>query len=46
MLAINPQPTEQEALAALRYNLCRCGTHVEILRAVMRASGQLAEAGD
>jgi nicotinate dehydrogenase subunit A len=46
LLAINPQPTEQEALAALRYNLCRCGTHVEILRAVMRASGQLAEAGD
>jgi nicotinate dehydrogenase subunit A len=46
LLAVNPQPSEQEALAALRYNLCRCGTHVEILRAVMRASGQLAEAGD
>jgi nicotinate dehydrogenase subunit A len=46
LLAINPRPTEREALAALRYNLCRCGTHVEILRAVMRASGQLAEAGD
>lgn len=46
LLAINPRPTQQEALAALRYNLCRCGTHVEILRAVMRASGQLAEAGD
>ncbi|SFI87685.1 (2Fe-2S)-binding protein [Bradyrhizobium sp. Gha] len=46
LLAINPQPSEHEALAALRYNLCRCGTHVEILRAVMRASGQLAETGD
>ena len=46
LLAINPRPTEQEALAALRYNLCRCGTHVEILRAVMRASGQLTEAVD
>ena len=46
LLAINPQPTEQEALAALRYNLCRCGTHVEILRAVMRASGQLTEAAN
>ena len=45
LLAINARPTEQEALAALRYNLCRCGTHIEILRAVMRASGQLAEAG-
>ena len=46
LLAINARPTEQEALAALRYNLCRCGTHIEILRAVMRASGQLAGAGD
>lgn len=46
LLAINPQPTKQEALAALRYNLCRCGTHVEILRAVMRASSQLTEAAD
>ena len=46
LLAINPQPTEQEAMAALRYNLCRCGTHVEILRAVMRAAGRLAEASD
>ncbi|MDE2378094.1 (2Fe-2S)-binding protein [Bradyrhizobium sp.] len=45
LLAINPRPTEQEALEALRYNLCRCGTHVEILRAVMRASGQLTEVG-
>ncbi len=45
LLAINPRPTEQEALEALRYNLCRCGTHVEILRAVMRASGQSTEAG-
>jgi aerobic-type carbon monoxide dehydrogenase small subunit (CoxS/CutS family) len=23
-------------------NLCRCGTHIRILRAVKRASGQLA----
>jgi nicotinate dehydrogenase subunit A len=46
LLATNPQPTEQQALAALRYNLCRCGAHVEILRAVMRASGQLSEAAD
>ncbi|MFG1288399.1 (2Fe-2S)-binding protein [Xanthobacter versatilis] len=37
-LARTPAPTEDEARAALRYNLCRCGTHVEILRAVMRAA--------
>ncbi|MFG1318747.1 (2Fe-2S)-binding protein [Xanthobacter autotrophicus] len=37
-LARTPSPTEEEVRAALRYNLCRCGTHVEILRAVMRAA--------
>ncbi|MBI5262187.1 MAG: (2Fe-2S)-binding protein [Bradyrhizobium sp.] len=46
LLAINPHPTEQEALEALRYNLCRCGTHVEILRAVMRAAGKVTEVQD
>ena len=43
LLAINPHPTEAEAREALRYNLCRCGAHVEIMRAVMRATGQTAE---
>ena len=42
----NPEPTEAEALEALRYNLCRCGAHVEILRAVMRAAGRTAEVSD
>jgi len=43
LLAINPHPTEAEAREALQYNLCRCGAHVEIMRAVMRAAGQTAE---
>jgi nicotinate dehydrogenase subunit A len=43
LLAINPHPTEAEAREALRYNLCRCGAHIEIMRAVMRAAGQTAE---
>jgi nicotinate dehydrogenase subunit A len=43
LLARNPHPTEQEAMEALRYNLCRCGAHIEILRAVMRAAGAPAE---
>ena len=43
LLAINPHPTEAEAREALRYNLCRCGAHVEIMRAVMRAADQTAE---
>ncbi|MET3352439.1 UNVERIFIED_ORG: nicotinate dehydrogenase subunit A [Xanthobacter viscosus] len=43
-LARTPSPTEDEVRAALRYNLCRCGTHVEILRAVMRAAhGEASE---
>jgi nicotinate dehydrogenase subunit A len=46
LLNINPQPTRAEAAEALRYNLCRCGAHVEILRAVMRAAGRVVEAGD
>jgi nicotinate dehydrogenase subunit A len=46
LLAINPHPSEQELREALRYNLCRCGAHVEILRAAMRAAGHLVEARD
>jgi nicotinate dehydrogenase subunit A len=46
LLNINPHPTEPEAAEALRYNLCRCGAHLEIMRAVMRAAGRLVEAGD
>ncbi|WP_315838679.1 (2Fe-2S)-binding protein [Bradyrhizobium prioriisuperbiae] len=44
LLTRNPHPSETEVLEALRYNLCRCGTHVEIVRAVLRA-GQTSSAG-
>lgn len=37
-LAVRPNPSEAEVREALRYNLCRCGTHVEIVRAVMLAA--------
>ena len=46
LLLRNPRPTEREAMEALRYNLCRCGAHVEIVRAVMRAAGYAAEVRD
>jgi nicotinate dehydrogenase subunit A len=46
LLKTNPHPTEAEIVEALRYNLCRCGAHVEIIRAAMRAAGRLAEARD
>src|SRR5271154_406660 len=46
LLRRNPHPTESEVLEALRYNLCRCGAHLEIVRAVMRAAGAITEASD
>jgi nicotinate dehydrogenase subunit A len=44
LLLRSPHPTEAEVLEALRYNLCRCGAHIEIMRAAMRAAGYVAEA--
>ena len=38
LLARNPKPTDDEARAALDGCLCRCGTHVRVLRAVRRAA--------
>ena len=38
LLAKNPQPTKQEIAAALERHLCRCGTHVRVLRAIERAA--------
>ena len=38
LLEHNPRPTEDEVRAQLAPNLCRCGTHMRILRAVRRAA--------
>jgi nicotinate dehydrogenase subunit A len=46
LLKRNPHPSEAEVLEALRYNLCRCGAHLEIARAAMRAAGHIVEIGD
>ena len=46
LLMRNPHPSESEVLQELRYNLCRCGAHIEIIRAAMRAAGLVAEARD
>ena len=40
LLANTPNPTEAQVREALAANLCKCGTHVRILRAVMRAAGR------
>jgi nicotinate dehydrogenase subunit A len=36
LLDANPHPTEDEIKDALAGNLCRCGTHLRIVRAVQR----------
>jgi nicotinate dehydrogenase subunit A len=38
LLKRNPQPREADVRAALADNLCRCGTHNRIIRAVLRAA--------
>jgi len=42
LLDKNPKPNDTQIKEALAGNLCRCGTHLRIVRAVKRASGQLA----
>ncbi|HSF20946.1 MAG TPA: (2Fe-2S)-binding protein [Burkholderiales bacterium] len=42
LLDTNPRPTEADIRAALKGNLCRCGTHYRILRAIQRAAKELA----
>ena len=38
LLDRNPQPSEGDVRTALAGNLCRCGTHNRIVRAVLRAA--------
>ncbi len=40
LLERTPKPTVAQIREALAVNLCRCGTHKRIVRAVQRASGQ------
>jgi nicotinate dehydrogenase subunit A len=40
LLAAKPNATLEEAKSALERNLCRCGSHHRVLRAVMRAAGR------
>lgn len=41
LLENNPAPTPAEIRAYMSANLCRCGTHMRILRAVERAAGYM-----
>ena len=44
LLRRTPQPTEAQVRAALSHNLCRCGSHLEILAAVKLAAESMAAA--
>jgi len=39
LLENNPNPTDQEIKESLNTNLCRCGTHTRILKAVKKVAG-------
>lgn len=39
LLATTPRPTREQVCDALAGNLCRCGSHDRVIRAVLRAAG-------
>jgi nicotinate dehydrogenase subunit A len=41
LLDRNPRPSENDVRQALAANLCRCGTHNRIVRAVLRAANEM-----
>ncbi len=43
LLRKNPNPTDEEIDAAMRDNLCRCGTYLRIRRAIRRAAEEGAK---
>ena len=44
LLQRNPSPTAADVKEALDGNLCRCGAHNRIVRAVLRAASEMASA--
>ena len=42
LLKRNPAPTSDDVKAALDRNLCRCGSHNRIVKAVLRAAAEMA----
>jgi nicotinate dehydrogenase subunit A len=42
LLKRNPHPSDREVRAALDRNLCRCGSHNRIVKAVLRAAAEMA----
>ncbi len=45
-LAENPNPTEAETSIAMSGNICRCGAHPYIVRAVLNAAEKMRQQGE
>jgi carbon-monoxide dehydrogenase small subunit len=41
LLLRNPQPTKEEIIQNMDYNLCRCGAHLRIIRAIESAAQEM-----
>jgi aerobic-type carbon monoxide dehydrogenase small subunit (CoxS/CutS family) len=41
LLLRNPQPTREEIIKGMEYNLCRCGAHIRIIRAIESAAQEM-----
>jgi aerobic-type carbon monoxide dehydrogenase small subunit (CoxS/CutS family) len=46
LLADNPRPSRAEVCARLDRNLCRCGVHNRVIRAVLAAGERMAAEAD
>ena len=46
LLNQTPRPTREQITAAMSANLCRCGTHMRIVRAIERAAGATTSSRD
>ena len=40
-LSSNPEPSRQDIIDAMEYNLCRCGAHTRIIRAIEEAAQEM-----
>jgi aerobic-type carbon monoxide dehydrogenase small subunit (CoxS/CutS family) len=45
LLLRNPQPTQEEIVQGMENNLCRCGAHTRIIKAIQSAAEQMKGAG-
>jgi len=41
LLLKNPQPSRQQIIDGMEYNLCRCGSHIRIIRAIESAAQEM-----